>query len=130
MSANMDSTVKSVFEELPKEYSVVAIIKCGDKTERFFVKKTEPKTLIVNDNELTFDNTKLEITLQAKKSLLKIKRPNAPIELALHTQSGRAYVSTEEGLTYKSSSEGTVKVSKAARGEIVIKSGSDVCVIL
>jgi len=123
-------SVKAVFDELPKDHNVLAIIRCGDKTERYPVKKTDPKPLIVTDNEMTFEGTTLELNLQTKKSFIKVRRPNKPIELALHTPTGRAYVSTEDGINYKSSAEGSVKITKASRGQIAIKSGSDICAIL
>jgi len=128
--SEMDPSVKEVFDILPKEYSVLVIVKCGDKKAKYFVKPTGPNQLVVNDSEMTFDKTKLQITLKASKNQVRVQRRNAPIELAIHTLHGKAYVSSADGQVYKSYAEGNVKVAKASKGDISVTSGSSVCVVL
>jgi len=125
-------TVKEMFETLPKDCFVVAMVKCGAKTERFMLKKTDKRPITVNDNDMTFDNTKFELNLSATSSFIRIKRPKLPIELTLHTEHGRAYVSSEDGITYKSHTYGDLKIVKALKGDVDMKTtnSSSACNIL
>ena len=125
-----DPSVKALFDTLPPELSIAAIVRCGDKTEKYSVEKTSKTALNIIDNELAFERTKLELSFYKNKAFIKVTAKSTPMELALHTLHGRAYVSSEDGITFKSIAEGDVKIVKTAKGVVEIKTASSVCAIV
>jgi len=94
------------------------------------VQKTSKTALNIIDNEVAFEGTRLELSLYKNKAFIKVTAKSIPMELAVHTLHGRAYVFTKDGTAYKSRAEGDVKIVKAAKGIVEMKTASSVCVIV